>query len=182
MIALKLFQVNILNHISKNYYMFFMTWFSKTWTQMNIQFLNLTLFCSRLGMPSFIFPSLDNDRTIQDLVFQVLKPFGVINFSIRPKEELWFSCLGLPRHDHKKMIVSQHLANEFLIFLFKTWHAKFWNVTSFCKSMFPSIDKLRLGTPSLELFGVNTFNSTSKKKKNHVLVFQDMNTSIHKWK
>ena len=129
MIALKLFQVNILNHISKNYYMFFMTWFSKTWTQMNIQFLNLTLFCSRLGMPSFIFPSLDNDRTIQDLVFQVLKPFGVINFSIRPKEELWFSCLGLPRHDHKKMIV-------------KTWQTNFWNLTLFCS---------RLGLPSFEM-------------------------------
>ena len=60
----------------------------------------------------------------------------------------------------------QDLANQFSksnTFLFKTWHAKFWNVTLFCKSMFPIIDKLRLGTPSLELFGVNTFNSTSKE-------------------
>ena len=67
---------------------------------------------------SSMFPSLDNDCTIQDLAFQVLKPFEVINFSIRPKEELWFSCLGLPRHDHKKMIV-------------KTWQTNFQNPTLF---------------------------------------------------
>ena len=106
--VLKLCWINILNHIShisKNYYMSFMTWFSKTWTQMNIQFWNLTLFCSRLGMPSFMFPSLDSDWTIQDLAFQVLKPFGVPNFKLRPKKLLWFSWLGLPRHDQKKMIV-----------------------------------------------------------------------------
>ena len=80
--VLKLCWINILNHIShisKNYYMSFMTWFSKTWTQMNIQFWTLTLFCSRLGMPSFMFPSLDSDWTIQDLAFQVLKPFGVLD-------------------------------------------------------------------------------------------------------
>ena len=113
-----------------------------------------------------MFPSLDIDCIFQDLAFQVLKPFGVINFSIRPKEELWFSCLGLPRHDHKKMIVKTWQTNSqnLTLFFFNTWHAKFWNVTLCCKSLFPIIDKLRLGTPSLELFGVNTFNSTSKKK------------------
>ena len=86
---------------------------------------SMIFFCSRLGMPSFemlhfcnsMFPSLDIDCNFQDLAFQVLKPFGVINFSIRPKEELWFSCLGLPRHDHKKMIV-------------KPWQPNFWFVCS----------------------------------------------------
>ena len=124
--------------------MVFMSWSSKTWSQENdcqdlanqclksntflfktwhAKFWNVTLFCKSM------FPSLDNDCTIQDLVFQVLKPFGVINFSIRPKEELCSSCLGLPRHDDKKMIV-------------KTWQTNFWNLTLFCS---------RLGLPSFEM-------------------------------
>ena len=121
-----------------------MTWFSKTWTQENdcqdlanqfltyitflfktwhAKFWNVTLFCNSM------FPSLDNDCIIQDVAFQVLNPFGVINFSIRPKKELWFSWLGFPRHEHKKMIV-------------KTWQTNFWNVSLFCS---------RLGMPSFEM-------------------------------
>ena len=37
------------------------------------------IFCN--SMP----PSLDNDFPIQDLAFQVLKPFGVKNSNVRPK-------------------------------------------------------------------------------------------------
>ena len=85
---------------------------------------NVILFCNSM------FPSLDNDCIIQDLAFQVLNSFGVINFSIRPKKKiLCFSWLGFPRHEHKKMIV-------------KTWQTNFRNLSFFCS---------RLGMPSFEM-------------------------------
>ena len=49
------------------------------------QVLKRFIFCNSM------FPSLDNDSIIQDLAFQVLNPFGVFTFSIRPKKELCFS-------------------------------------------------------------------------------------------
>ena len=94
----------------------FKTWHAKFW--------NVTLICNSM------FPSLDTDCIIQDLAFQVLNPFGVINFSIRPKKKiLCFSWLGFPRHEHKKMIV-------------KTWQTNFRNLSLFCS---------RLGMPSFEM-------------------------------
>ena len=135
-----------------------MAWISKTWTQeidcqdlanqfpksitflfktWHAKFWNVTLICKS------IFPSLDNDCTIQDLAFQVLNPFGFINFSIRPKKDLCFSWLGFPRHEHKKMIVKTWQPNFWnLTLLFKTWHAKFWNVTflQLHDSMVPILD------------------------------------------
>ena len=71
--------------ISEIYHFLFKTWHAKFW--------NVTLICKSM------FPSLDNDCTIQDLAFQVLNFFGVINFNIRPKKELCLSWLGLPRHE-----------------------------------------------------------------------------------
>ena len=60
----------------------------------------------------------------------------------------------------------QDLANHFSksnTFLFKTWHAKFWNVTLFCKSMFPIIDTLMPWYSKFwTLFGVIKFISISK--------------------
>ena len=59
------------------------------------QVLKHFIFCNSM------FPSLDNDCIIQDLAFQVLNPFGIINFHIRPNWELCLLWLGLLRHEYK---------------------------------------------------------------------------------
>ena len=83
--------------------MSFMTWSSKDMNNCeNIcQDLAATglksyIFLSRLGMPSFemlhvchsMSPSLDNDCTLQDLAFQVLKLIAGKQFDHGPKKEL----------------------------------------------------------------------------------------------
>ena len=64
-------------------------------------------------------PSLDNDCTIQDLAFQVLKLFGVKNFNIRP----------LPRI-MSFMTWSSKTWTQVNIFV-KTWQPQVWNLTLF---------------------------------------------------
>ena len=55
----------------------------------------------------------------------------------------------------------QDLADQVRIF-FKTWYPKFWNVTFFCNTMFPSLDNdcaiQDLAFQVLKLFGVKNFN------------------------
>ena len=113
--------------------MSFMTWSSKTWTHLEIffktwqpqfwnltffqdfepKFWNVTFFCNPMS------PSLDNDCTIQDLAFQVLKLFGVKNFNIRPLP--WIMSF---------MTWSSKTWTHLEIFL-KTWQPQFWNLACF---------------------------------------------------
>ena len=152
------------NQFPKSITFLFKTWHAKFW--------NVTLFCNSM------FPSLDNDCIIQDLAFQVLNPFGVINFSIRPKKELCFSWLGFPRHEHKKMIV-------------KTWQTNFRNLSFFVQDLACQVLKCyidlqiyvpkswqwlhysRLGFPSLEFFWGNYFHDP---RKNYVFMTWFSNT------
>ena len=87
---------------------------------------------SRLGIPSFemffcnsMSPSLDNDCTIQDLAFQLLKPFGPKNFNSISKNYAFSAFV------FQDMNTSGNI--------FKTWQTKFGNLFS------------RLGIPSFEM-------------------------------
>ena len=142
----------------------FMTWSSKTWTHLEICFQDLaatvlkSCMFSRLGIPSFemffcnsMSPSLDNDCTIQDLAFQLLKPFGPKNFNSISKNyafhafvfqdmntsgnvfKTWQTKFGIFFQD----LVFQVLKCTFfatpcpqvltMTALFKTWLSKSWN-------------------------------------------------------
>ncbi len=131
--------------------MSFMTWPSKTWTQVNMivktwqppQFWNLT-FLLRLGN----IPCLDMLHflatpcpqvlamialDIQDLAFQVLKLFGAKNFNIWPLPRICLSWLGLPRRDHKWTWLSRLGSHRSEILHF--------SLLQFCNSMSSSLDK-----------------------------------------
>ena len=150
-----------------------MTWSSMTWTQVNMivktwqppqiwnpafsrktwqypKFWNVTFFCSPMS------PSLDNDCSIQDLAFQVLKLFGVKHFNIiDPCHESCLSWLGLPRHEHIWNYFSRLGSHSSeILHVFKTWNPKFWNV--FLQFHVPKswqwLHYSRLGFPTLETF------------------------------
>ena len=117
-------------------------------------------FCSSMSL------SLDNDCTIQDLAFQVLKLFGVNIFNIRPLPRIMsFMTWSSKTWTHLDIFVKTWQTQLWLMksyTFFKTWHPKFWNVTCFCNSMFPSLDNdstiQNLAFQVLKLFGVNNFN------------------------
>ena len=87
--------------------MSFMTWFSKTEIRLKIrlnirqpQFWNM-MFFNNIWIPklwtvtffcNFMSPSLDNDCTIQDLAFQVLKLLEVNKFNVRPLPRIMSAC------------------------------------------------------------------------------------------
>jgi hypothetical protein len=123
-------------------------------------------FFSRLGIPSFemlhffcnsMSPSLDNDCTIQDLAFQVLKLFGVKNFNIRPLPRIMsFMTWSSKTWTQVNIFVKTWQPQVWnLTMFFKTWHAKFWTA-SLLNCMSPSLDNdySRLGFPSLETSGL----------------------------
>ena len=113
-------------------------------------------------------PSLDNHYTIQDLVFQVLKIFGLNNFNTR--------CLSRIKHF---MTWSSKTWTTEMNMIVKTWHPKFWNVSIFatpCPKSWPWLQYSRLCFPSLETFGVNNSNTKRLLKMSFMtqdLVFQD---------
>ena len=85
--------------------LYFKTWYPK--------FSNVTCFCNSMS------PSLDNDCTIQDLAFQVLKLFGVNTFNIRPLPRImsfmtWSSKTWTP-----------------LDLFVKTWQPQLWLMKSY---------------------------------------------------
>ena len=175
--------------------MSFMTWSSKTWTHLELFFQDLaatvlkSCMFSRLGIPSFemffcnsMSPSLDNDCTIQDLAFQLLKPFGPKNFNSISKNYAFSAFV------FQDMNTSGNI--------FKTWQTKFGNL--FSRLGIPSFEMLhflqhhvpkswqwlrysRLGFPSLETFRGKEFQHQTLATNYvfHDLVFQDMNTSEH---
>ena len=178
--VLKLFGVNNFRIRPLPRIISFMTWSSKTWTHLEIfvktwqtqlwlmksytffktwhpKFWNVTCFCNSMS------PSLDNDCTIQDLAFQVLKLFGVNNFRIRPLPRIIsFMTWSSKTWTHLEIFVKTWQTQLWLMksyTFFKTWHPKFWNVTCFCNSMSPSLDNdctiQDLAFPVLKLFGVN---------------------------
>ena len=155
-----------------------MTSSSKTWTQVNMivknwqppQIWNPTFFFQDLAVPQvlkcYIFcspmsPSLDNDCSIQDLAFQVLKLFGVKHFNIiDPCQELRLSWLGLPRHELIwKYFWRLGSHSSEILHVFKTWNPKFWNV--FLQFHVPKswqwLHYSRLGFPTLETFWAKEF-------------------------
>ena len=135
--VLKLFGAKNFNIRPLPRIMSFMTWSSKTWTQVNMivktwqpqQIWNPTFFFQDLAVPQVLkcdiflqshVPKPYNDCSIQDLAFQVLKLFGVKHFNIiDPCQELCLSWLGLPRHEH------------IWKYFFKTWQPEFWNLACF---------------------------------------------------
>ena len=119
---------------------------------------------SRLGMTSLeplhccnsMPPSHDNDCNIQDLASQVLTPFGLKIFNMRPFPRLisfmtWSSKTWI-QLDLFSSLGSHHSSDSFL---FKTWHI--------CNSMSPSLDNdcsvQDLVFQVLKLFGANNFNT-----------------------
>ena len=130
---------------------FFKTWHPKFW--------NVTCLCNSMS------PSLDNDCTIQDLAFQVLKFIGVNNFRIRPLPRIIsFMTWSSKTWTYVEIFVKTWQTQLWLMkscTFFKTWHPKFWNVTCFCNSMSPSLDNdctiQDLAFQVLKLFGVNNF-------------------------
>ena len=109
-------------------------------------------------------PSLDNDCTIQDLAFQVLKLFGVKNFNIRPLPRIMsFMTWSSKTWTEVNIFVKTWQPQVWnLTLFFKTWFPKFWNVTFSCNTMSPSLDNdcaiQDLAFQVLKLFGVKTFN------------------------
>ena len=131
--------------------------FSRLWTQV----LKCYIFLNPVS------PSLDNDCTIQDLTFRVLKLFGVKNFNIiDPCHESCLSWLGLPRHELMWKYVSRLGSHSYEIWhFFKTWNPKFWNVF-FGNSMSSSLDNdctiQDLAFQLLKAFEPNNFNIRPK--------------------
>ena len=146
--------------------MSFMTWPSKTWTQVNMivktwqppQFWNLAFFL-RLGnipcleMLHFLATPCPQVLTmialdIQDLAFQVLKPFGAKNFNIWLLPRIMsFMTWSSKTRPQVNMIV-------------KTWQPQVWNLTFLFATIlqlhvlksWQRLHHSRLGFPSLETF------------------------------
>ncbi len=141
--------------------------------------------------------SLDNDCSIQDLAFQVLKLFGVKHFNIRPLP--WIMSF---------MTWSSKTWTDLEIF-FKTWQPQLWNLTLFqdlesqvLKCFFWQFHVLkswqwllysRLGFPSLETFRGKAFQHyrplprimsfmtwSSKTWTDLELFFQDLASTVMK--
>ena len=110
----------------------FMTWSSKTWIQVDL-FSSLG---SHHSSDSFLFktwhicnsmsPSLDNDCSIQDLVFQVLNFFWANNFNSR----------YLPKT--KYSVMKKTWQSHVWFFHGLAWQA--WNCYIFCNSMFQTLE------------------------------------------
>ena len=175
-----------------------MTWSSMTWTQVNMivktwqppqiwnpafsrktwqypKFWNVTFFCSPMS------PSLDNDCSIQDLAFQVLKLFGVKHFNIiDPCHESCLSWLGLQTWTHLELFFQDLAATVLKSCMFSRLGIPSFEM-SFCNSMSPSLDNdctiQDLAFQLLKPFGPNNFNSISKNYAFSAFVFQDMKTS-----
>ena len=123
-------------------------------------------FFSRLCFPSFemlhffcnsMSPSLDNDCTIQDLAFQVLKLLRVNNFNIRPVPRIMsFMTWSSKKWTQVNIFVKTWQPQVWnLTMFFKTWHAKFWTASLLnCMSSSLDNDYSRLGFPSLETSGL----------------------------
>ena len=153
--VLKLFGVKNFNIRPLPRIMSFMTWSSKTWTHLEIffktwqtKFGNPIFFQDLVSQVSkcYIFcnsmsPSLDNDCTIQDLAFQVLKLFGVNNFNIRPLPRIMsFMTWSSKTWTQVNIFVKTWQPQVWnLTQFFKTWHAKFWTA-SLLNCMSPSLD------------------------------------------
>ena len=154
--------------------MSFMTWSSKTWTHLELFFQDLaatvlkSCMFSRLGIPSFemlfcnsMSPSLDNDCTIQDLAFQLLKPFGPKNFNSISKN---YAFSAFVFQDMKTSgNIFKTWQTKFGNLFFKTWYSKFWNVTFFatpCPQVLTmtALFKTCLAFQVLKLFGAKNFN------------------------
>ena len=138
---------HVLNQVRKSFC--FKTWYPKFWT--------VTLFCNTMS------PSLDNDCTIQDFAFQVLKLFRVKNFNVRPLPRIMsFMTWSSTTWTHLEIFSKTWQTKFGNLYFFKTWYHKFWNVTCFCNTMSPSLDNdcaiQDLAFQVLKLFGVQTFN------------------------
>ena len=133
--VLKLFGAKNFNIWPLPRIMSFMTWSSKTWPQVNMivktwqpQVWNLT----------FLFGTILQLHVLKSwqrlhysrLGFPSLETFCCIDFQ-QYNQDLCLSWLGLPRHEHKWKWLSRlgSHRSEILHSSFKTWHAKFWNVT-----------------------------------------------------
>ena len=136
----------------------FMTWSSKTWIQLDL-FSSLG---SHHSSDSFVFktwhicnsmsPSLDNDCSIQDLVFQVLNFFWANNFNSRYLPKTKYSVMKKTWQSH--------------VWFFMAWHGKHGTVTYFATPCYTFkhgkwLHNSRLSFPSLDvcrdsLVGVKT--------------------------
>ena len=147
-------------HMSKILHLSFKTWCDKSWT---VTFLQLNV------------PLSWHDCMIQDLASQVLTPFGLKIFHMRPFPRLisfmtWSSKTWI-QLDLFSSLGSHHSSDSFL---FKTWHI--------CNSMSPSLDNdcsiQDLVFQVLKLFGANNLNtkySVMKKTwQSHVWFFHDL--------
>ena len=171
----------------------FMTWPSKTWTQVNMivktwqqpQFWNLTFFL-RLGnipcleMLHFLATPCPQVLTmialdIQDLAFQVLKLFGAKNFNIWPLPRIMsFMTWSSKTWPQVNMIV-------------KTWQPQVWNLTFFFATIlqlhvlkfWQRLHYSRLGFPSLETFCCIDFQQYNQDL---CLSWLGLPRHEHKWK
>ena len=133
--VLKLFGAKNFNIWPLPRIMSFMTWSSKTWPQVNMivktwqpQVWNLTFFFATI-LQLHVLKSWQRLHYSR-LGFPSLETFCCIDFQ-QYNKDLCISWLGLPRHEHKWKYLTRlgcH-RSEILHSSFKTWHAKFWNVT-----------------------------------------------------
>ena len=124
------------------------------------------IFCSKLGMPSFemlyfrnsMSPSLDNDCTVQDLAFQVLKLFAGNNLIMDLSKNLTMSF----------MTWSSKTWTQVKIFV-KTWQPQVWNLTCFFQDLACQVLKCYIfATPCPQVLTIALFMTWLSKSWNYL--------------